>query len=63
MNNLQQSLVEAEWLRRESEHLRHEDDPLLFNEEFEDQPWLLEAEERQREYRDEADTLAGLLRF
>lgn len=63
MNNLQQSLVEAEWLRRKNEHLRYEDNPLLVNEELEDQPWLLEAEERQREYRDEADTIAGLRRF
>lgn len=63
MKNLQQSMLDAEWLRREDEHLRYEDNPLLVNEELEDQPWLLEAEERQREYRDEADTFAGLLRF
>lgn len=67
MDNLQQSLVEAEELRRDayarwledraSEHL------LDFDANDDDLDWLLEAEERQREYRDEMDTVAKLLQF
>ena len=63
MNNLQESMREAEQLRRDSEHLPEFIEELWLQNEDEDQLWFMDAEERQREYRDEADTLAGLWRF
>lgn len=66
MDNLQQLLVEAEELRRDTYRRWLKDRAskhLLDLDADDDLDWLFEAEERQREYRDEMDTVARLLQF